>query len=452
MCDPRTSNDPTAPESRGGRHVGFGEAFRFWLKLGFISFGGPAGQIAIMHRELVERRRWISEERFLHALNYCMLLPGPEAQQLATYVGWLLHRIRGGLVAGALFVLPSVFVLLGLSYLYAAHGDTSAVAGALYGVRPVVVAIVCEALLRIGRRAIRGRLQLGIAGGAFAGIYFLGVPFPAIVILAALTGWLLSGTMMPAGSDRRPATPAASPGPALVVDDDSPAAPHTLPSWRRALAIALAGVVLWLAGLGALAAFSGPDSLHVQEYGFFTKAAFVTFGGAYAVLAYVSQAAVDTFGWLSPEQTVDGLALAETTPGPLIMVVQFVGFMAAWNHPVGELTPLSSGVIGALATTFVTFLPCFLFIFIGAPYIEVLRSNRRLAAALSGVTAAVVGVILNLALVFGAAVLFPGDLGRFDGSAAVIAGVAFVALWRFKADVLWVVLAGGLVGFIQIFT
>ena len=433
------------------RQVSFGEAFRFWLKLGFISFGGPAGQIAIMHRELVERRRWISEDRFLHALNYCMLLPGPEAQQLAIYVGWLLHRIRGGLVAGGLFVLPSVFVLLGLSYLYAAHGETAAVSGALYGFRPVVVAIVCEAVLRIGRRAIRRRSQLAISAAAFAGIYLLGIPFPVIVALAALAGWLgwrtqPQGARSTAGSREQSEPAGGNPSLGLVIGDDSPAAAHTVPSLRRSLAILLTGTFLWLAGMTALAVFSGPDSLYVREYAFFSKAAFVTFGGAYAVLAYVAQAAVESFGWLSHAQTVDGLALAETTPGPLIMVVQFVGFMAAWNHPVAGLTPLTSAIGGALVTTFVTFLPCFLFIFLGAPYIEVLRSNRGLDAALGGVTAAVVGVVLNLALVFGGAVLFP--LGGFDWLAASMAIAAFLALWRLQVEVLWVVLAGGLLGII----
>jgi len=433
--------------------VTFGEALRFWLKLGFISFGGPAGQIAIMHRELVERRRWISEARFLHALNYCMLLPGPEAQQLATYVGWLLHRVRGGLAAGGLFVLPSVFVLLGLSWAYAAHGDTPAVAGALYGVRPVVVAVVCEAVLRIGRRAIRTRAHLGIAAAAFAAIYVLSVPFPLIVAGAALAGWLGSrlrpGAFTGPGRRAEPARESrpdrAEDGP-LVIDDDSPPAPHTLPSTRRFLGVLTVGAGLWLAGLAVLGTLRGLDSLHAQLYTFFTKAAFVTFGGAYAVLAYVSQAAVESFGWLSPTQAVDGLALAETTPGPLIMVVQYVGFVAAWNHPEG-LPPLASGVLGAAVTTFVTFLPCFLFIFLGAPYIEVLRANRSLDAALSGVTSAVVGVILNLALVFGAAVVLPdGGAGGLDWTALAIAALAFLALWRLRVDVLWVVLAGGILG------
>lgn len=440
--------------SRSPRSVSFGEAVRFWFKLGFISFGGPAGQIAIMHRELVEQRRWISEDRFLHALNYCMLLPGPEAQQLATYVGWLLHRVRGGIAAGVLFVLPSIFVLLGLSYAYAAHGETPFVAGVLYGFRPVVVAIVCEAVLRIGKRAIRTRAHLAIAGAAFAAIYFAGVPFPWIVALAAFTGWL-GGRVYPAAftTPGRPAAEAqldaSSDELRLVIDDDSAPAPHTLPSVARFARTLTLGAGLWLVGWLTLAAWRGLDSLHTQQYAFFTKAAFVTFGGAYAVLAYVAQAAVGAFGWLTQAQTVDGLALAETTPGPLIMVVQFVGFMGAWNDPEG-LTPLTSGVVGALATTFVTFLPCFLFIFLGAPYIEVLRAKHSITAALSGVTAAVVGVVLNLALIFGAAVLLPaGTGGGVDWLATLAAVLAFVVLWRLRVDVLWVVLGGGLFGFVK---
>ena len=408
-----------------------------------------------MHRELVERRRWISEDRFLHALNYCMLLPGPEAQQLAIYVGWLLHRIPGGIVAGGLFVLPSIFVLLGLSYVYAAHSDTVLVAGALIGFRPVVVAIVCEAVFRIGKRALRSRSHAAISAAAFVGIWFLSIPFPLIVLLAALAGWLGAryGTR-PFASAAASANNASSvrqqPVIGLVIDDDSPPAPHVVPSNRRSLLILGIGCLLWFAVLALLIVLGGRDSLFVDEYAFFTQAAFVTFGGAYAVLAYVAQAAVGTFGWLTHGQTVDGLALAETTPGPLVMVVQFVGFMAAWNHPVAGLTPLTSGIVGALLTTFVTFLPCFLFIFLGAPYIEVLRSNQSLNASLGGVTAAVVGVILNLALVFGAAVLFPQDLqGGIDWFAALAATAAFLALWRFRIDVLWVVLGGGVLGLLR---
>jgi chromate transporter len=425
------------------RTVPFAEAFRFWLKLGFISFGGPAGQISIMHRELVERRRWIGEERFLHALNYCMLLPGPEATQLAVYIGWLLHRTIGGIVAGVLFVLPSVFVLLGLSYVYAAYGHVPAVAGVLAGFKPVVVAIVVEALLKIGGRALKRRAHYAIAAAAFVAIYVLHVPFPLIVLAAALVG-LAGARFWPDvfAIPTKPAAPAASSADAgalpLVLDDHAPSPPHTVPSRGRMLRMLVAGVALWALPLAALTLWRGWGSLHAEEYRYFTQAALVTFGGAYAVLAYVTQAAAGSFGWITPAQAVDGLALAETTPGPLIMVLQFIGFMAAWNHPEG-MSPASSAVVGALATTYATFLPCFLFIFLGAPYIEVLRGDRRLTGALSGVTAAVVGVILNLALVFGATVMT-------DWFAVVLAVAAFVALYRFKVDVLWVVLAGGLAG------
>ncbi|MDQ3133631.1 MAG: chromate efflux transporter [Acidobacteriota bacterium] len=437
------------------RSVTFAEAFRFWVKLGFISFGGPAGQIAIMHRELVERRRWLSEERFLHALNYCMLLPGPEAQQLAIYIGWLMHRTWGGIVAGAFFVIPSIFILLGLSYVYAAYGNVPAVAGVLAGFKPVVVAIVVEAVLKIGGKAIKRRAHLAIAAAAFISIYFLHIPFPLIVLAAALVGLvgakLLPGIFAPPTKakevDRKMKGSGKETGRLLLVIDDAATPPaHTLPSHARSLRILSLGLVLWVLPLIGLVTWRGWGSLHAQEYRFFTQAALVTFGGAYAVLAYVSQAAAGSYGWITQVQAVDGLALAETTPGPLIMVLQFVGFMSAWNNPQG-MTPTSSAVAGALITTYVTFLPSFLFIFLGAPYIEKLRGNKNLTGALTGVTAAVVGVILNLAIVFGAAVVFPrGLVGGADWFAAAISVAAFLALYKFKADVLWVVLACGVIG------
>ena len=442
-----------------GRSVSFLEAFRFWVKLGLISFGGPAGQIAIMHRELVERRRWLSEDRFLHALNYCMLLPGPEAQQLAIYIGWLLHRTWGGIVAGAFFVIPSIFVLLGLSYVYAAHGNVPAVAGVLSGFKPVVVAIVVEAVIKIGGKALKRQAHILIAAAAFIAIYFLHVPFPLIVLAAALIGLL--GTRYVPGVFRA-AKPVAKEADrktegegevasalALVIDDHTPPPAHTLPDRKRAWTILATGLALWVLPFVALVAWRGWGSLHVQEYRFFTQAALVTFGGAYAVLAYVTQAAAGSFGWMTKVQGVDGLALAETTPGPLIMVLQFVGFMAAWNNPQG-MSQTASAITGALITTYVTFLPCFLFIFLGAPYIERLRGNKNLTGALSGVTAAVVGVVLNLALVFGAAVIFPqGFTGSPDFFAASMSVLAFAALYWLKAEVLWVVLAGGLIGLLK---
>jgi chromate transporter len=444
------------PADNQSRHVTFREAFRFWVKLGFISFGGPAGQIAIMHRELVERRRWLSEERFLHALNYCMLLPGPEAQQLAIYIGWLMHRTWGGIVAGAFFVIPSIFVLLILSYIYAAYGNVAAVAGVMNGFKPVVVAIVVQALLKIGGRALKGTAHFIIAAAAFIGIYFLHIPFPLIVLGAGALGlaavrFLPSIFTASAPNAKVSSTANESSELPLVIDDYAAPPAHTLPSRGRIPKILAIGAALWLLPFLALIAWRGPDSLHAHEYRYFTQAAFVTFGGAYAVLAYVSQAAAGSFGWITQAQAVDGLALAETTPGPLIMVLQFIGFMAAWNNPA-DLDPAVSGVIGGLITTYTTFLPCFIFIFVGAPYIESLRGNKLLAGALSGITAAVVGVILNLALVFGGAVVMPDGLGgAINWFAVVLSAATFLALYRFKADVLLVVVVGGLLGLAKVF-
>lgn len=435
------------------RNIPFAEALRFWIKLGFISFGGPAGQIAIMHRELVERRRWLSEERFLHALNYCMLLPGPEAQQLAIYIGWLMHRVLGGIMAGVFFVIPSIFVLLGLSYIYAAYGNVQAVAGVLNGFKPVVVAIVVEAVMKIGDRALKRRAHLLIAAAAFIAIYFLHVPFPLIVLGAGIAG-LIGARLYPnvfASDPKRTGIKTDSAREAdsnlpLVINDTAPPPLHTLPSRARALRTLTVGLGLWALPFALIVAWRGWGSLHAQEYRFFTKAALVTFGGAYAVLAYVMQVASGSYAWLTHAQAVDGLALAETTPGPLIMVLQFVGFMAGWNNAQG-MTPTLSAVTGALITTYTTFLPCFIFIFLGAPYIEVLRGNKDLTGALTGITAAIVGVVLNLALVFGAAVIWPhGLINKADWFALVMSAAAFIALYRSKADVLWVVIAGGLIG------
>ncbi|HEX8174752.1 MAG TPA: chromate efflux transporter [Pyrinomonadaceae bacterium] len=447
----------TGDTSQPTRTVSFREALRFWVKLGFISFGGPAGQIAIMHRELVERRRWISEDRFLHALNYCMLLPGPEATQLAIYVGWLLHRTPGGIVAGAFFVIPSILVLLLLSYIYAAYGNVQSVAGVLSGFKPVVVAIVVEAVLKIGGRALKGGAHFIIAALAFIGIYFLHIPFPLIILGAGVIG-LLGVRLRPetfaqagkgAGQPKEAGRADKAQTLPSVIDDHAPQPPHTMPSRARVLRVLATGLALWALPFLLVIAWRGRASLHAEEYLFFTKAALVTFGGAYAVLAYVTQVVTGARGWMTHTQAVDGLALAETTPGPLIMVLQFIGFMAGWNNPQG-MQPVTSGIVGALITTYTTFLPCFLFIFIGAPYIEVLRGNRHLTGALSGITAAVVGVILNLALVFGAAVIWPSGLsGRINWFAAALGLASFVALYRFKLDVLWVVIAGGLIGLIR---
>jgi chromate transporter len=424
-------------------HVSFAEALRFWIKLGFISFGGPAGQIAIMHRELVERRQWVSEERFLHALNYCMLLPGPEAQQLATYIGWLLHRTAGGIIAGAFFIIPSIFILLGLSYIYAAYGKVAVVAGVLSGFKPVVVAIVIEAVLKIGHRALTRRMHYVIAALSFVSIYFLDVPFPFIILTAGLIGLAMTRYRAESGSTR---TKTENHEPQTIPEEDAPLLADRQPTCVHALRTLAVGFVLWALPFALLIVWRGWSSLHAQEYLFFTQAALITFGGAYAVLAYVTQAAVTNYGWLSQAQAVDGLALAETTPGPLIMVLQFIGFMAAWNHPQG-LSPTMSGVLGAIVTTWTTFLPSFLFIFLGAPSIESLRGNRHLRGTLGGITAAVVGVVLNLALVFGAAVIWPRGLaGGTDWFAAVLSLAGFIALYRLKTDVLWVVIGGGLIG------
>jgi chromate transporter len=445
----RTSEPAAAAPQVGAQTaVPFAEAFRFWVKLGFISFGGPAGQIAIMHREVVDRRRWVSEERFLHALNYCMLLPGPEAQQLATYIGWLMHRTLGGIVAGAFFVIPSIFILLMLSYIYVVHGEVAVVAGMLDGFKPVVVAIVVEAVMKIGGRALKRRVHYAIAAAAFLAIYVLHVPFPLIVLLAALVG-LVGAQLWPqvfgaaAGAAPKPAVPGRA---AHAIDDHAPPADHTLPSARRFVRALAVGLTLWLLPFLVLVAWRGWSSLHAHEYRFFTLAALVTFGGAYSVLAYVTQVATTSLGWLTRTQAIDGLALAETTPGPLIMVLQFVGFIAGWNNPEG-MSPMASAVLGALVTTYATFLPCFIFIFAGAPYIEVIRGNPHLTSALSGVTAAVVGVVLNLALVFGAAVIWPhGASGGTQWLAVVMSAAAFALLYRYKVDVLWVVLGGGVIG------
>jgi chromate transporter len=433
-----------------GGPVAFRDAVRVWARVGLQSFGGPAGQIAVMHRILVDEKRWVSEERFLHALNYCMLLPGPEATQLATYIGWLLHGYRGGVVAGVLFVLPGILAILGLSILYALYRDLGAVQALLFGLKAAVLAVVVHALVVIGKRVLKNRLLVAVAAAAFCAIFLLSVPFPLIVAGAALIG-LIGGRLRPA-LFRPPPVPATG-DQAAVVDallaEEVPA--HARPSAARALRVILVCGALWWAPVALAAVAFGLGSVFAEEGIFFSKAAVVTFGGAYAVLAYVAQQAVERFGWLAPHQMVDGLGLAETTPGPLIMVVQFVGFLGAYNQPPAGLPPLVAGTAGALLTTWVTFAPCFLWIFLGAPYIEALRGNRHLGAALSAITAAVVGVILNLAVWFSLHVLFAelepisGPLGgrllvpvwqTIDLAALAIGAAAFVALFRFKLGML----------------
>ncbi len=427
----------SAGSASGGKRVGFKEAFLFWVKLGFINFGGPAGQISLMHRELVERKRWISEGRFLQALNLCMLLPGPEAQQLATYIGWRLHGTLGGLVAGAFFVIPSIFVLLLLSFLAVAYSDVPAVTGLLYGVGPVVVAVVLEAVLRIGRRTLHHPALVSFAVTAFVAIFFLSFPFPLVVAVAALAGFLLHRwypDVFRSGGH----------GPAPDEDAEEHASGRR-PLLLRTVSLVGVFILLWAAPVGALILWRGWEDVLVDEALFFTGAAFVTFGGAYSVLSYVAEVAVNQYGWLTGEQMVQGLALAESTPGPLIMVTQYVGFLGAWNFS-GPYPPLLYGTLGALTTTYVTFLPCFLFIFLLAPYVELLGRARRLQAALAGVTAAVVGVILNLAVFFGGRVLF--HAGGLDFFALALAVASFGALQRLKAPVYLLVPIGAVLGMV----
>jgi len=428
--------------------VSFRSALRFWVKLGFINFGGPAGQIAIMHREIVERMRWIPEEQFQRALNFCMILPGPEAQQLAVYIGWLLHGTPGGIAAGALFVIPSIFVLLFLSWLVAAHARVPAVAGLLYGVQPVVIAIVAEAVLRIGRRALRHPALYLFAAGAFTAIYFLSVPFPLIVAVAAAAGLLLErahpGTLHPRGQVTGGAPPPGDPEHLALPAAGSAGSRPAYPPVGRAIRIVALFAALWALPVAGLWLWRGPGDVLVKEALFFTEAALVTFGGAYAVLSYIAYVAVSHYHWLSAPQMVQGLALAESTPGPLIMVTQYVGFLGAWNH-AQQIGPLVNGVLGALVTTYVTFLFCFMFIFIGAPYVEALAGNHRIQAALAGVTAAVVGVILNLAVFFAARVLFPAG-HALDVFALALAALSFAVLLRFRVPIQYLVAAGALAG------
>jgi chromate transporter len=426
-------------------HPTFREAFKFWLKLGFISFGGPAGQIAIMQQELVDRKKWIGQERFLHALNFCMLLPGPEAQQLAIYCGWLLHRTWGGIVAGALFVLPSAFILWGLSQVYVSFGDVPQVAGIFYGLKPAIMAVVVAAVLRIGAKALKNGVMWGIAATAFALIFFLKVPFP-VIVFAALALGLAGGRLAPRWFVFASGHGGGGGGAAVI--DDAAENFAVKPSWGRAVRVTAMCVALWVAPLVLVGAALGWSSLWVKEGVFFSKAAMVTFGGAYAVLPYVAQEAVVTHAWLTAPQMMDGLAFAETTPGPLIMVLQFVGFMGGWNQP-GALSPWAAAALGGAITTWVTFVPCFLWIFLGAPHIEQLRGNRLLASALTAVTASVVGVILNLAVWFGWHVTFPGGTwASVDWFAVAVGAAAFVALHRFKVNLIAVIAASGAIGWV----
>ncbi|MEX5748246.1 chromate efflux transporter [Massilia sp. X63] len=423
------------------------EALRYWLKLGFISFGGPAGQIALMHSELVERRRWISEQRFLHALNYCMLLPGPEATQLAVYIGWLLHRGLGGILAGLLFILPSLALLIGLSWIYLAWGHLPAVAGIMAGIKPAVVAIVIGAAWRIGTRTLRNGLLAAIAALAFAAIALFGVPFPLIVLAAALAG-LAGGRLWPQRFQPGGGHPADRRhyGPALI-DDDTPTPAHARFSWRGLVKASVAGAGLALAAWLLLAAVYGVDGTLARMGWFFTKAALMTFGGAYAVLPYVVQGAVEKYGWLSATQMIDGLALGETTPGPLIMIVAFVGFVGGWTQALfGPAALPLAGIAGALVASLFTFLPSFVFILAGGPLVESGRGNVRLTAPLTAISAAVVGVIASLAVFFGQHVFFAG--GQLQAAAIGIGVLASVALLRYQVGTIKLIATCALAGLV----
>jgi chromate transporter len=423
------------------------EAFWTWMRVAALSFGGPAGQIAVMHRILVEEKRWVSEERFLHALNYCMLLPGPEAQQLATYIGWLMHRTPGGIVAGGLFVLPGVVAIMALSYVYAGWGNVPIVAALFFGLKAAVLAIVVEAVFRIGKRALKNRALIGLAAAAFIGIFFLGVPFPIIIFAAALIGFIggMRGIAAFRRGSRHPSDKTRGSEPIVdsLLGDELPE--HARPSVLRSLQVSAVWLGLWLMPMAALLWTLGSTNVFSQIAVFFSRMAMVTFGGAYAVLAYVAQQAVEHYGWLKPGEMLDGLGMAETTPGPLIMVLQFVGFMAAFRDANG-LPPMLAGTLGGLLATWVTFTPCFLWIFLGAPFVEKLRGNKALNAALSAITAAVVGVVLNLAIWFAVHTVFrqtipvrafplsfdAPNLLSVDAWALLLSVAAAVAIFRFK--------------------
>jgi chromate transporter len=436
--------EPARVGADGRPWPSFAEALVVWTRVALLSFGGPAGQIAVMHRILVEEKRWLGEARFLHALNYCMLLPGPEAQQLAVYVGWLMHGLRGGIIAGLLFVAPGAVAIMALSVIYALYGQVGWIEGLFFGLKAAVLAIVLQAVVRIGRRALKNDVMRGVAAASFVAIFFLGAPFPLIVLAAGIGGWLAGRAGVPAfmvGGGHGAAGKAVDDRDTILgLEGAADPRPTAAWSWR------VGGVILtlWLAPVAALWLALGPAHVFTEIAFFFSQMAVLTFGGAYAVLAWVAQAAVETHGWLAPGEMLDGLGMAETTPGPLIMVTQFVGFMGAFRDP-GALSPLTAGVLGGLLTTWVTFAPCFLWIFLGAPHVERLRGDRALSAALATITAAVVGVILNLAVWFALHVVFrevgrisvgPLDmawpvLGSIDPAAAVLAAAALVAAFRF---------------------
>lgn len=450
----RTEPKMSAPQQdTPPQAVSFSEAFWYWLRLGFISFGGPAGQIAVMHTDLVEKKRWISERRFLHALNYCMVLPGPEAQQLAIYIGWLMHRTWGGIVAGSLFVLPSLFILIGLSWIYMAFGNLPAVAGVLYGIKPAVTAIVVFAAYRIGSRALKNSLLWSIAAAAFIAIFALAIPFPAIVLAAGIIGYI-GGHVAPdkfrAGDGHGKMDKHFG---AAILDDHTPTPAHAIFTWRRFILVLVVGAGLWSAAIATLTSLYGWQGALTEMGWFFTKAALLTFGGAYAVLPYVYQGGVEHYHWLTGAQMIDGLALGETTPGPLIMVVTFVGFVGGWGKALfGADSLFLAGAVAATVVTFFTFLPSFVFILLGGPLVETTHGKLKFTAPLTGITAAVVGVIINLALFFAYHVLWPtGFGGIFEWLSALIGCAAAVAFFRYKLGVIPVILACGALGMLVTF-
>ncbi len=447
-------------EGRRGHGVSFEDAVKVWLRVAALSFGGPAGQIAVMHRIIVEEKRWIGETRFLQALNYCTLLPGPEAQQLATYIGWLMHRTKGGLVAGLLFVLPGLLSIMALSWIYVIFGKVGLVQGLFFGLKAAVLAIVIEAVVRVGRRALKNRVMVGIAAAAFVAIFFYDVPFPLIIILAGTLGYVGGRMGVPAflaggGHGKVGDRPVADHD--SLLGEETPA--HARPNLRWSLTISAVFLLLWLAPVAALLLALGPDNVFSNIAVFFSKMAVVSFGGAYALLAYVAQQAVDNYHWVTAGEMLDGLGMAETTPGPLIMVTQFVGFLGAYRAP-GGLHPLLAATLGGLLTTWVTFAPCFLWIFFGAPFVEGLRGNKALSAALGAITASVVGVILNLAVWFALQVLFRQHapaawlgaslqvpvLSSVDWPSLVLAAGAAIAVFRFQAGMVPVLLVSSLAG------
>ena len=451
-----TANTKAKPEAYA-HGISFSEAFSVWLRVAILSFGGPAGQIAVMHRIIVEEKRWISEGRFLHALNYCMLLPGPEAQQLATYIGWLLHRTAGGLMAGGLFVLPGIFAIMALSYVYAAYGNVGFVEALFFGLKAAVLAIVVQAVVRVGKRALRNRIMIAVAAAAFVAIFFFAVPFPVIIVAASIIGF--AGARL--GRPEFAAIEHGGGANTAVIDsmlgDAIPE--HVKPNPARTLRVTAIWLALWFVPVAGLLIVLGPGNVFSQIVIFFSKMAMVTFGGAYAVLAYVAQQAADYYHWVTPREMLDGLGMAETTPGPLIMVVQFVGFMAAFRD-AGGLPPMLAATLGGLLATWVTFAPCFLWIFAGAPYIETMRGNKALAGALSAITAAVVGVILNLSIWFALRTLFRQTvevrrlglafeapvLSSVDGPALMLAIAAAIAIFRLKVGMLSVLTASCVAG------